>query len=216
MNDLYTLLMIDDHPLFRRGVLQLLSERTDFQTIGEASSGMEGLKLAAELNPDIILLDLNMQDMNGIEVLKQIKASESEAKVVMLTVSDDATDLVAALRAGADGYLLKEMDPDDLCGKLKRVACGDIILSGRLTQLLAHAMREQNTPRSPDKAGLTEQERRILEHIAQGKNNKLIARELGISDGTVKVHVKHLLRKLNLHSRLEAAVWVVASQKRAN
>jgi two-component system nitrate/nitrite response regulator NarL len=216
MNTLYTLLMIDDHPLFRRGVLQLLSERTDFKTVGEASSGAEGLKLAAELNPDIILLDLNMRDMNGIEVLKQIKASESEAKVVMLTVSDDAVDLVAALRAGADGYLLKEMDPDDLCSKLKRVASGDVILSGRLTQLLAHAMREQNSPRPPDEAGLTEQERRILEHIAQGKSNKLIARELDISDGTVKVHVKHLLRKLNLHSRLEAAVWVAASQKRAN
>lgn len=216
MNTLYTLLMIDDHPLFRRGVLQLLSERADFKTVGEASSGAEGLKLAAELNPDIILLDLNMRDMNGIEVLKQIKASESEAKVVMLTVSDDAVDLVAALRAGADGYLLKEMDPDDLCSKLKRVASGDVILSGRLTQLLAHAMREQNSPRPPDEAGLTEQERRILEHIAQGKSNKLIARELDISDGTVKVHVKHLLRKLNLHSRLEAAVWVAASQKRAN
>lgn len=216
MNDLYTLLMIDDHPLFRRGVLQLLSECTDFQTVGEASSGREGLKLAAELSPDIILLDLNMQDMNGIEVLKQLKAGESEAKVVMLTVSDDATDLVAALRAGADGYLLKEMDPDDLCSKLKRVVGGDVILSGRLTQLLAHAMREQNAPRPPDEAGLTEQERRILEQIALGRSNKLIARELDISDGTVKVHVKHLLRKLNLHSRLEAAVWVAASQKRAN
>lgn len=216
MNTTHTLLMIDDHPLFRRGVLQLLSELTDFKTVGEATSGAEGLKLVAELNPDIILLDLNMRDMNGIEVLKQIKASESEAKVVMLTVSDDAADLVAALRAGADGYLLKEMDPDDLCNKLNRVARGDVILSERLTQLLAHAMREQNTPRPPDEAGLTEQERRILEQIAQGKSNKLIARELDISDGTVKVHVKHLLRKLNLHSRLEAAVWVAAAQKRTN
>lgn len=216
MNELYTLLMIDDHPLFRRGVLQLLSECTDFRMVGEASSGAEGLKLAAELMPDIILLDLNMRDMNGIEVLKRLKASESEAKVVMLTVSDEATDLVSALRSGADGYLLKEMDPDDLCDKLKRVAGGDVILSERLTLLLAHALREQNAPRQPDEAGLTEQERRILEHIAQGKSNKMIARELDISDGTVKVHVKHLLRKLNLHSRLEAAVWVAANQKQAN
>lgn len=216
MNDLYTLLMIDDHPLFRRGVMQLLSECADFQIVGEASSGREGLKLAAELNPDIILLDLNMQGMNGIDVLKQLKADEVEAKVVMLTVSDAAADLVAALRTGADGYLLKEMAPDDLCSKLRRVAHGDVIISERLTQLLAHAMREKNTPRPPDEAGLTEQERRILEYIAQGKSNKLIARELDISDGTVKVHVKHLLRKLNLHSRLEAAVWVAASQKRAN
>jgi len=208
-----SLLMIDDHPLFRRGVLQLVREADGFEVVGEASSGQEGLELARSLNPDLILLDLNMKDMNCLDVLKAIKGRDSDARVVMLTVSDDAGDLVAALRAGADGYLLKEMEPDDLIDKLKAVAAGAVILTERLTRLLAHSMREDNKPRDPDAAGLTEQERPILELIAQGKNNKLIARELGISDGTVKVHVKHLLRKLNLHSRLEAAVWAVEKKR---
>jgi two-component system nitrate/nitrite response regulator NarL len=214
MSEQQTLLMIDDHPLFRRGVLQLLAEAPEFEVVGEASSGREGLALAARLKPDMILLDLNMQDMSGLEVLKAIKARDFDTRVVMLTVSDEAADLVAALRAGADGYLLKEMDPDDLMGKLKLAAAGEVTLTERLTRLLAHSMREANKPRDPDEAGLTEQERRILELIAQGMNNKQIARELNISDGTVKVHVKHLLRKLNLHSRLEAAVWAV-DRKRA-
>ncbi len=211
-----TLLMIDDHPLFRRGVLQLLSDCEGFQIVGEASSGVEGLQLVTDLNPDLILLDLNMHGISGLEVLKVIKTRSPDTWVVMLTVSDDAADLIAALRSGADGYLLKDMDPDMLCGKLGQVVAGNVILSERLTQLLAHAMRSQDTPRQPNEAGLTEQEQRILDYIAQGKSNKQIAREIDISDGTVKVHVKHLLRKLNLHSRLEAAVWVAANQKREN
>jgi two-component system nitrate/nitrite response regulator NarL len=213
MRDVLTLLMIDDHPLFRRGVVQLLTESSQFEVVGEASSGREGLDLAARLKPDMILLDLNMQDMSGIEVLKAIRSRDFDTRVVMLTVSDEAADLIGALRAGADGYLLKEMDPDHLVGKLKLAAAGEVTLTERLTRLLAHSMRETNKPRDPDEAGLTEQERRILDLIAQGMNNKLIARELAISDGTVKVHVKHLLRKLNLHSRLEAAVWAVENTR---
>jgi two-component system nitrate/nitrite response regulator NarL len=210
-----TLLMIDDHPLFRRGVLQLIAESAEFQVVGEASDGREGIELARRLAPNLILLDLNMKDMSGLDVLKVIKGWDLDTRVVMLTVSDEAGDLIAALRAGADGYLLKEMDPDDLVGKLKKAAAGEVTLTERLTRLLAHSMRENSKPRDPDQAGLTDQERRILELIAQGKSNKLIARELDISDGTVKVHVKHLLRKLNLHSRLEAAVWAVEKKRTA-
>ncbi|MDD3530396.1 MAG: two-component system response regulator NarL [Gallionellaceae bacterium] len=209
----HTLLMIDDHPLFRRGVLQLIAEAPEFQVVGEASNGRDGIELARRLVPSLILLDLNMKDMSGLDVLKVIKGWDLDSRVVMLTVSDEAGDLIAALRAGADGYLLKEMDPDDLVGKLKQAAAGEVTLTERLTRLLAHSMREDGKPRHPDEAGLTEQERRILDLIAQGKSNKLIARELNISDGTVKVHVKHLLRKLNLHSRLEAAVWAVDKKK---
>ncbi len=204
-----TLLVIDDHPLFRRAVLQLVAMAEDFAVVGEASSGAEGLELAQKLQPDMILLDLNMKQMNGIEVLKVIKSWGMDSRVVMLTVSDEAADLVAALRAGADGYLLKEMEPEDLLAKLKEAAAGQVTLTERLTRLLAHSLREENRPRDPDQAGLTEQESRILDLIAQGKSNKLIARELGIAEGTVKVHVKHLLRKLNLRSRVEAAVWAV-------
>lgn len=204
-----TLLVIDDHPLFRKAVLQLVDMAEDFVVVGEASSGAEGLELAQKLEPDMILLDLNMKQMNGIEVLKVIKSWGIDSRVVMLTVSDEAGDLVAALRAGADGYLLKEMEPEDLLAKLKEAAAGQVTLTERLTRLLAHSLREDNRPRDPDQAGLTDQEGRILELIAQGKSNKLIARELNIAEGTVKVHVKHLLRKLNLRSRVEAAVWAV-------
>jgi two-component system nitrate/nitrite response regulator NarL len=204
-----TLLVIDDHPLFRKAVLQLVDMAGDFVVVGEASSGPEGLELAHKLHPDMILLDLNMKPMNGIEVLKVIKSWGLDSRVVMLTVSDEAADLVAALRAGADGYLLKEMEPEELLVKLKEAAAGQVTLTERLTRLLAHSLREDNKPKDPEQAGLTDQESRILDLIALGKSNKLIARDLNIAEGTVKVHVKHLLRKLNLRSRVEAAVWAV-------
>lgn len=203
------LLIVDDHPLFRKGVRQLVGAEPEFDIIGEASSGREGIDLARRLAPDMILLDLNMKDMSGIEALKAIKAGDGDVRVVMLTVSDEAADLVAALQAGADGYLLKEMEPEHLLQKLKEAAAGRVPLSDRLTVLLAHSLRSGARPRDPDQAGLTEQERRIVELIADGRSNKLIARELDITEGTVKVHVKHLLRKLGLRSRVEVAVWAV-------
>lgn len=207
------LLIIDDHPLFRKGVLQLIKPEPEFQVVGEASSGPEGLELVASLEPDMILLDLNMRGMDGVEVLKRIKSGPSEARVVMLTVSDQAEDLVAALRAGADGYLLKETEPEILLAKLKEAATGQMILSERLAGLLVRSMHKDAQPREPAEAGLTDQEQRILGLIANGMSNKLIARELDIAESTVKVHVKHLLRKLNLRSRVEAAVWAVERQR---
>lgn len=210
------LLVIDDHPLFRKAVLQLVHMTGEFEVVGEASSGREGLKLARELHPDMVLLDLNMKEMNGIEVLREIKSWDTDTRVVMLTVSDEASDLVAALRGGADGYLLKEMEPEDLLAKLHDAAAGRFSLTERLTRLLAHSLRTHALPKDPDQAGLTEQEARILDQIALGKSNKLIARELNIADSTVKVHVKHLLRKLNLRSRVEAAVWAVEKRGKSH
>jgi len=207
------LVIVDDHPLFRRGVMQLVQMAGEFDVVGEASCGQEGIDMVRRLAPDMVLLDLNMKDMSGLEVLKALKSWDSDPRVVMLTVSDSAEDLIAALRLGADGYLLKEMDPEELVGKLKEAAAGRITLSEPLTRLLAHSLREGNRPKDPDQAGLTEQESRILEHIALGQSNKLIARELNIAEGTVKVHVKHLLRKLNLRSRVEAAVWAVEKRR---
>jgi len=201
--------------LFRRGVIQLIGEVPEFDVVGEASSGQEGIELAKQLAPDMILLDLNMKDMSGLEVLNVIKASGSDTRVVILTVSDAETDLVTCLRAGADGYLLKEMEPEDLIIKLQEAASGRLQLTERLTALLAHSLRAETQPRDPDEAGLTEQERRILDLIAAGKSNKLIARELDIAEGTVKVHVKHLLRKLNLRSRVETAVWATEQKRGA-
>lgn len=204
-----TLIIVDDHPLFRKGVVQLVDSAGGFELLGEASSGAEGIELAYTHHPDMILLDLNMKDMSGIDVLKVIKAADLNSRVIMLTVSDHQEDLVAALRAGADGYLLKDMEPEDLVAHLKEAARGQMVLSPTLAGLLAHALRQETKPKTIDEAGLTEQERKIIERIAAGKSNKLIARELDIAEGTVKVHVKHLLKKLSLKSRVEAAVWAV-------
>lgn len=209
-----SLLIVDDHPLFRKGVRYLVNMVAGFTIVGEASCGQEGIDMAKDLAPDMILLDLNMKDMSGIDVLKVIKASGLDCRVVMLTVSDQTEDLVAALRAGADGYLLKEMEPEDLVDKLAEAAAGHIILTERMINVLAHAMRSDNIqPKTRSEAGLTDQEQRILELVASGKSNKLVARELNIAEGTVKVHVKHLLRKLNLRSRLEVVVWYAEQQK---
>jgi len=206
-SDTHTILVVDDHPLFRKGVIQLIQATPEFRFVGEAPSGKEGIQLAQRLHPDMILLDLNMQDMNGVDVLKAIKDEGLDSRVIMLTVSDQADDLMAALQAGADGYLLKDMEPEDLMQKLVEAAHGKITISERLTQLLVASLREKSRPTSLAEAGLTEQESRILDHLIGGKSNKLIARDMNIAEGTVKVHVKHLLKKLNLRSRVEAAVW---------
>ncbi|MFA7633541.1 MAG: two-component system response regulator NarL [Thiohalomonadaceae bacterium] len=209
-----SLVIIDDHPLFRRGVVQLIYEDPEFTIIGEASGGQEGISLVCQLEPDMVLLDLNMKDMSGIDVLKEIKAWKLDSLIIMLTVSDQADDLMTALRSGADGYLLKETEPETLLLKLKEAAQGQVTLSDRMASLLAHSLRADSGPKTPDEAGLTEQEQRVLEHISTGMSNKLIARELDITEGTVKVHVKNLLRKLNLRSRLEAAIWMLEQRRR--
>jgi two-component system nitrate/nitrite response regulator NarL len=210
-----TLLIVDDHPLFRKGVIQLIQAAPEFRFVGEAASGKEGLELARRVQPDMILLDLNMKDMNGVEVLKAIKDEGLDSRVIMLTVSDHAEDLMAALQAGADGYLLKDMEPEDLMQQLAEAARGKITISERLTQLLVASLRDKSRPVSLAEAGLTEQENRILEQLIDGKSNKLIARDLGIAEGTVKVHVKHVLKKLNLRSRVEAAVWADRCRRQA-
>ena len=210
-----TIVIVDDHPLFRKGVIQLIQAAPEFKFVGEAPSGREGIQLAQRLRPDMILLDLNMKDMNGVDVLKAIKDDGLDSRVIMLTVSDHAEDLMAALQAGADGYLLKDMEPEDLMQQLGEAARGKITISERLTQLLVTSLREKSRPTSLAEVGLTEQENRILEHLIDGKSNKLIARDMGIAEGTVKVHVKHLLKKLNLRSRVEAAVWADRCRRQA-
>jgi two-component system nitrate/nitrite response regulator NarL len=202
-----TVIIIDDHALFRRGVSQMISADAEFSVIGEAASGAEGLVLVAELKPDIVLIDLNMKGMNGIQTLTQIKEEKLESKCIMLTVSDAEVDLLEALRAGADGYLLKDMEPEDLCSSLKKAMSGVTVLHESLTEILKNALIHPTLNKSSEDVSLTEREREILECLANGLNNKTIARELGISDTTVKVHIKHLLSKLKLTSRLEAAVW---------
>ncbi|HRH81351.1 MAG TPA: two-component system response regulator NarL [Thiobacillaceae bacterium] len=209
-----TLAIIDDHPLFRRGLIQLVNTLPRFRFVGESSNGRDGIALVRSLKPDLLLLDLNMKDTDGLEVLRVIRELDLDTRVVMITVSDRAEDLVAALRLGADGYLLKDMEPEQLLDSLRTIADGRLVVSDALTHLLAAALREQPRARNAQEAALTDQERRILEHVAAGQSNKLIGKELDIAEGTVKVHVKHILRKLGLRSRVEAAVWAVENLAR--
>jgi two-component system, NarL family, nitrate/nitrite response regulator NarL len=208
------LVVIDDHPLFRRGVRQLVDIEGGFEVVGEASSGPEGIELALQLQPDLVLLDLNMEGMDGNKTLQELRAAGCTARVAMLTVSDEEEDLVAALRAGADGYLLKDTEPEDLLRQLRQIVDGRLVLTEGLTEHLARAMRRRDEPASAEQPRLTPREQEVLDLIASGLNNKLIARELDLSEGTVKVHVKHLLKKLGLRSRLEAALWAVEQQQR--
>jgi two-component system nitrate/nitrite response regulator NarL len=209
LDEIQTILVIDDHPLMRKGIVQLIAMTDSLRLIGEAGNGQQGLELACQLRPDLILLDLNMRGLSGMETLKAIKATDLEARVIILTVSDSEEDVVAALRAGADGYLLKDMEPEEVLHSLRIAAQGRMALGERVAEILADALRHQNQPRPADSVNLTEREQDILALIALGHSNKLIGRALKITEGTVKVHVKHLLRKLNLDSRVEAAIWAI-------
>lgn len=203
----HEVLLIDDHALFRRGLAQLIAMDDEFTVVGEAGSGAEGIDLAVRTRPDVILIDLNMPDMNGVETIQALKARKIDSRFVMLTVSDDERDALSALCAGAHGYLLKEMEPEDLCASLKRVARGACVLDEVVTSRMLQGVASQQRQQQASLADLTPRETRVLEFLADGFSNKTIANELGISVGTVKVHVKHVLAKLGLHSRLEAVVW---------
>ena len=202
-------LIIDDHPLLRRGVMQLLELENELEPVGEASDGREGLQLAQELDPDLILLDLNMEGMTGVETLRALRDQGSEACVVVLTVSDSDEDITNSLRAGANGYLLKDMEPEALVAQLQRAAQGEVVISDTLTSSLARALTRDRPTSESNLDTLTAREREILRHLARGESNKTIARNLGITEGTTKVHVKNLLKKMNFRSRVEAAVWAV-------
>jgi two-component system nitrate/nitrite response regulator NarL len=203
-------LIIDDHALFRVGLQGLLEQR-DIEVAGAVSSGEEGINLAEEINPDIILLDLRMPDMGGLEVLQKLRDNKSTIPVVMLTTSNEEADLIKSLRSGAQGYLLKDMEPDELVSALRDIEKGKNVVAQDLTDALARMVQgetnveDDNGPFSE----LTPREMEILCLLADGQSNKLIARNLGISDGTVKLHVKAILRKLGIHSRVEAAVIAV-------
>jgi two-component system nitrate/nitrite response regulator NarL len=196
------IVVIDDHPLLRKGLQQLINLCPDLEIVGEASNGVDGLEMIRKLKPDLTLLDLNMPAMDGLETLIKIKQVDSEMRVIILTVSDQEQDVVNALCNGADGYLLKDMDPEELLVKFREVAKGKLVLASNIVDCLARALCKQ-----PNISELTDREREILKHIHDGESNKLIARKLGIAEATVKVHVKHLLKKLNLKTRVEAAVW---------
>lgn len=201
------LLLIDDHPLLRRGLAELFEASGEFRVVGSVSSGSEGVELARGLKPDMVLLDLHMPGLDGLGTLDAIKRGQPECRVMVLTASAARDDLLAALRAGADGYLLKDSEPEGLLAAVCACASGQSRFDPTLTALLANSLRERDVALDAAHVELTERERQTLALISEGFSNKLIGRQLGISDGTVKIYVKHLLSKLNLRSRLELAAW---------
>jgi two-component system nitrate/nitrite response regulator NarL len=209
MTEAATLMIVDDHPLLRKGLRQLIELEDDLELVAEASNGQDALNLVEDSEPDLIILDLNMQGMDGIETLKAMREKGISSRIVMLTVSDHDEDVVSAITNGADGFLLKDMEPEEIIAKIKQAALGKMVISDRLAEVLASALRRPEKKVNNALESLTARELEILKLIAKGLSNKLIARALDISDGTVKVHVKHLLKKMNLRSRVEAAVWVV-------
>ena len=203
------IVVVDDHTLFRRGMTALLARVPDFAIVGEAADGFEGIRVVGERKPDVVLLDLHMPGISGIEAMKAILDEAPGTHVVMLTVSEDAEDLMAALRAGALGYLLKNIDSDFLVDSVRRAAHGDSVMSPEMTAKLMREIRGGGAPAAAEAPALSPREREILGFLARGASNKEIARDLDVAESTVKIHVQHILRKLGLTSRVQAAVWAV-------
>ena len=207
-----TVLVVDDHPLFRKGVVQLLAMEPSIEVVGEAGNRAQALALVQQHEPDLTLLDLNLKSESGLDILAAIKADDPSRRVVMLTVSDAAEDLMGAIRAGADGYLLKDMEPEQLLDRVRASLAGETVIGEALAARLASALRQEAQDSAAglrrDLSLLTEREQQVLRCLADGQSNKRIARTLSITEGTVKVHVKNLLKKLSFRSRVEAAVWM--------
>ena len=202
----HTLLLVDDHPMMRRGIRQMLELEDDLQIVGEASHGEEALTLIEPLKPDLVLLDNNMPQMNGLQTLRRLRELHYGGKVLIFTVSDSEDDIRDAMRLDADGYLLKDMELELLIQAIRDALHGALVVSPTLTRVLAQALR---SPPTSSQIDLTDRERQVLKTIAAGHSNKVIGHKLGITEGTVKVHVKNLLHKLGLRSRVEAAVWAM-------
>jgi len=207
-------LLVDDHALVRKGIEGLLRSR-GVEVIASVNSGEEGVRRALELTPDIILLDVKMPGKNGIETLRSLRMHGVAAPVLMLTMSSEDSDLSGALRAGAQGYLLKDMEPEELVPALEAALRGENVMAKELLGTLARIVSRNAGPGteaaqpSASFVDLTRREMEILEQVAKGLSNKVIAKTLNITDGTVKLHVKAILRKLGVDSRVKAAVIAV-------
>ncbi|TDP62267.1 response regulator [Roseateles toxinivorans] len=208
------LLVVDDHSLFRRGLIALLSQHENLSVVGEAGDAGEAQRLVAALQPDVLLLDNHLPGVRGVDALPALREAAPQTRVLMLTVSENEADLAQALHAGAQGYLLKTIDGDALLAAIEACARGESVISpeltGKLVTALQSALRpapaETQSPADPLDA-LSPRERDTLREIARGASNKEIARTLEIAETTVKIHVQHILRKLNLSSRVQAAVF---------
>lgn len=206
-----SVLLVDDHTLFRSGIRSLLQRQSDFTVVGEAADGVEGIKRAKQLQPDVVLLDLNMPGMSGVETLQLMLQDCPETAIVMLTVSEDAEDLSTALKAGACGYLIKNIDAEYLVRAIRRAAAGETVVAEAMTGKLVAQLQGGNQRAEPvsDLDKLTPREKEIIACLARGESNKIIARTLDLAESTVKIHVQNVLKKLKLTSRVQAAVYAV-------
>ena len=199
-----TIMIVDDHPLMRRGIRQLLALEPRLEVVAEANNGTEALAEARRLSPDVILLDLNMKGMSGLDTLKALRHEGIAARILVLTVSDARNDIYAMVDAGADGYLLKDSEPELLLAQVMRAARGESVFS----EIVAEYLNNRQPSANPFKQ-LTERELDVLQEVARGLSNKEIAATLHISEETVKVHIRNLLRKLDVRSRVAATVlWL--------
>ena len=206
------ILLVDDHTLFRSGLKALLSRQADFEIVGEASDGLEGLMFAEQLTPDLVLLDLDMPVMNGTEALAQMLAANRELPVVMLTVSEDAEDLKEAFVLGARGYLVKNIDAEYLVNGVRQVVAGESVMSPEMTSKFVNGIRAKHLSLMPEVRpetvkSLTERERQILGCLAQGASNREMANLLNMSESTVKAHLQRIMRRFDFSSRVQAAVF---------
>jgi two-component system nitrate/nitrite response regulator NarL len=204
--DRIRILLADDHALFRRGLASLLAHRDDLEVVGEAGSGDEAIERARELMPDVILMDVRMPGINGLEATRRLKEEMPYVKIVILTVSEDEEDLFAALKSGAQGYLLKNIDPDELIANVHQVQRGEAPLAPSMATKI---LREFSGPAAKPGPVLTQRERQVLELVARGDANKEIARALGISENTVKNHLRNILEKLHLQNRVQAVMYAL-------
>lgn len=209
-NEKIRVLLVDDHTLFRKGLAELLEQRGAILVAGIAGNGDEALHMLKATAPDVVITDLNMPPHGGLALLRQMRAEGWRGPVLVLTVSDDQDDLASAMGAGAQGYLLKDMEPDDVVDAVQRAVRGETVVAPAMTLKLVHLLQGGPQPPKIDALQhLTAREREILDYLAQGLSNKAIGRALDISHDTVKLHVRHILAKLNLTSRVEAAVFAV-------
>ncbi|MEE1743439.1 MULTISPECIES: response regulator transcription factor [unclassified Streptomyces] len=200
-------LLVDDHQVVRRGLRTFLEIQDDIEVVGEAADGAEGVARAEELRPDVVLMDIKMPGTDGIEALRRLRELENPAKVLIVTSFTEQRTVVPALRAGASGYVYKDVDPDALAGAIRSVHAGHVLLQPEV----AGALLAQEDPGSGTGRGstLTEREREVLGLIADGRSNREIARALVLSEKTVKTHVSNILMKLDLSDRTQAALWAV-------
>jgi DNA-binding NarL/FixJ family response regulator len=195
------LLVVDDHALFRTGLISLLAGMSEFEVVGEAGSGEEALNLVGKTNPDVVLMDVNMPGMGGVETVKAIKEIE-DCRILMLTISKNDDDLFGAISAGADGYLLKNASPDELCKSILNVNAGMSVLSPEITRRVIQAVNVDQTTLS--NRGLSKREMDVLHCLAKGRTTSQVSTDLFISENTVKTHVRHILEKLEASNRAEA------------